>query len=533
MTDATMGSLHAPTRNKYFYGKLLDARHMQLEQCYGIDKRRLLNRLALGPGVLCGLEVTAGADHTVCISPGVALDGCGREILVPVARAAIDPSQPTDALGNAVGAKLTEGQTTIYLCYTECDTELTEVWVSECDGVAKTAPSTTEERYRVIVRAGVPDDQPPALTAEQRDAIFPTEPGESFDRRIATEQALAITCGGSAECCVALATVTLPHGDEQFSVDQYTYRAEVFSNTVLFELIAALADRVDACCAAMHQAQAIAVVDGVDQTGTPTQPLAEPIVLEVTDADDQPVPGAAVAISTTDQDAALSLDNVTFATSLNATSDANGRISVFWRMGSSPGDQTFTAALATGASTTAHASSVAPTAPVVAEFGPHTGDELGHDWADAPTFKVTFDQEMDPDCLTNPDPWLRLWTFHIDQENLLQHGQRIKIRPGVVGLDTTYEADPIDIGRFVVVVMMRGSRPEIVAAANGLALDAEYQGTRLTKAQLDRLWNSDAFQPDRKFSTAVRQDGGGTLPSGDGTPGGEYFHAFFTVQPAP
>ena len=65
MTDAMTGSLHAPKRNKYFYGKLLDAAHMSLEQCYGIDKRRMLNRLALGPGVLCGLDVTAGADHTV------------------------------------------------------------------------------------------------------------------------------------------------------------------------------------------------------------------------------------------------------------------------------------------------------------------------------------------------------------------------------------------------------------------------------------------------------------------------------------
>ena len=197
MTDAMTGSLHAPKRNKYFYGKLLDAAHMSLEQCYGIDKRRMLNRLALGPGVLCGLDVTAGADHTVCISPGVALDCCGREIIVPVARAAIDPAQPTDALGMPVGDKLTEGQTTIYLCYTECDTEPTEVWVSECDGVAKTAPSATEERYRIIVRAGVPDDEPPALTAEQRDAIFPKEPDEGFDRRVAAEQALAVTCGGS------------------------------------------------------------------------------------------------------------------------------------------------------------------------------------------------------------------------------------------------------------------------------------------------------------------------------------------------
>lgn len=532
MIDAA-GSLHAPKRNKYYYGKLLDVAHMQLEQCYGIDKRRLFNRLALGPGVLCGLDVTAGADHTVCISPGVALDGCGREIIVPVAHAALDPSQPTDALGNAVGDKLTDGQSTVYLCYTECDTELTEVWVSDCDGAAKTAASATEEKYRVIVRAGVPEDQPPALNADQRDAIFPAEPGEGFNRRVATEQALAITCGGPAECCVALATVTLPHGDAQFSVDQYTYRAEVFSNTVLFELIAALADRVDACCAAIHQALAIAVVDGDDQTGSPNQPLTSPVVLEVTDADDEPLPGAAVTISTADQDAAVSLDNVTFATSLQATSSADGRISVYWRLGTSPGDQQFTATLATGASTTAHASSVVSSAPVVAELEPRTGEQLAHDWADSPTIRVTFDQDMDPACLTNPGPWLRVWVAHINADGFLTEGRRIEMRAGAPGLTTSYGGDAIEDGRFAVIVMMRGSDPEIVAADTRLALDAEYNGTRLNSDQLDRLWESDNFGFDADCSQAAMSVGDGTLPSGNGSPGGEYFHAFFTVQPAP
>lgn len=532
MTDAMTGSLHAPKRNKYFYGKLLDVAHMQLEQCYGIDKRRMINRLALGPGVLCGLEVTAGADHTVCLSPGVAVDGRGREIIVPVARAAIDPAQPTDALGNPVGDRLTEGQSTIYLCYTECDTEPTEVWVSECDGVAKTAPSTTEERYRVIVRAGVPDDQPPALTAEQRDAIFPVEPEEGFDRRIAAERALAVTCAGPPECCVAVATVTLPYNAE-FAVDQYTYRAEVFSNTVLFQLIAALADRVDACCAALHDELSIVVEDGYDQTAGVNETLAAPVVLEVIDGEDDPVPDVEVTISTTDPDAALSLDNATFDTSLKAMSGADGRVSVYWRLGSVEGDQWFTATLKSGASTTAHASAIVPGPPVVADLQPRNGDELAHDWADQPTISVTFDQDMDPNCLANPEPWLRVWVFHINADGFLVDGRRIEIRAGAPGLTTSYTADVIDDGRFAVIVMMSGIDPEIVAAASRLALDAEFRGTALNRDQLQRLWISDVFPFDVDFSEAAMTDGGGSLPSGDGAPGGEYFHALFTVQPAP
>ena len=51
--------LAAPQRNNYFYGKLLDEFHFQMEQHYMNQKRWLLNRLSLGTGVLCGLEVTA------------------------------------------------------------------------------------------------------------------------------------------------------------------------------------------------------------------------------------------------------------------------------------------------------------------------------------------------------------------------------------------------------------------------------------------------------------------------------------------
>ncbi len=357
MTEAVLGSLHEPKRNKYFYGKLLDVVHLQMEQCYGMEKRWLLNRLALGPGVLCGLGVTAGADGTLSISPGVAIDGCGREIIVPTARASIDPAQPTDAKGVPSRAKLTNGQSTIYLCYTECDAEPTLVYVSECDGVPTNAPSTTLEKYRVIVQPGVPGSQPASLTAQQRDAIFPQAPAAGFDRRVTAEDTLAITCPPPPDMpCVVLATVTLPSGSNPLSVDQYTYRAEVFSNTVLFELIAALAERVDACCAALHTgADTVTVAAGNNQTAPIGDTLPNPVVLQVSDAAGKPVAAAAVTISTTVRGAELSVGAGSPAQTVNTTSDANGQISVHWLLGQDTGVQSFTATLATGGSATAQA----------------------------------------------------------------------------------------------------------------------------------------------------------------------------------
>ena len=74
-------------RNKYFYSKLLTVRDFELEQRYGIEKNHLINRLILGEGIVCGLEIqlersTEPDILSVTLTPGVALDRNGREIVV-------------------------------------------------------------------------------------------------------------------------------------------------------------------------------------------------------------------------------------------------------------------------------------------------------------------------------------------------------------------------------------------------------------------------------------------------------------------
>src|ERR1051326_8233281 len=84
--------LATPTRNRYFYGKLLDTFHFELEQNYGNRKRWLLNRLTLGSGVVCGLSVAITNDgKSVLVQPGVAIDQLGREIVVPAVSIPVDP----------------------------------------------------------------------------------------------------------------------------------------------------------------------------------------------------------------------------------------------------------------------------------------------------------------------------------------------------------------------------------------------------------------------------------------------------------
>lgn len=69
-------------RNRYFYGKLLSVGDFELEQKYMNNKRRMLNRMLYGNGVVGGLEVIAVGDKTLCLEMGLAIDFSGREIVV-------------------------------------------------------------------------------------------------------------------------------------------------------------------------------------------------------------------------------------------------------------------------------------------------------------------------------------------------------------------------------------------------------------------------------------------------------------------
>ena len=71
-------------RLRYFHGMLLDDKDFQAEQAYHIRKRRFLNRMLHGWGVVCGLELSGKkGDRSIDVTSGMALDCCGNEIWVP------------------------------------------------------------------------------------------------------------------------------------------------------------------------------------------------------------------------------------------------------------------------------------------------------------------------------------------------------------------------------------------------------------------------------------------------------------------
>lgn len=69
-------------RNRYYSGKMLTSADFAAEQEYGNDKRRFLNNLMFGSGIVCGCNVYSLDDLSVFIESGLAIDRMGREIVI-------------------------------------------------------------------------------------------------------------------------------------------------------------------------------------------------------------------------------------------------------------------------------------------------------------------------------------------------------------------------------------------------------------------------------------------------------------------
>ncbi len=139
-------------RNRFFYGKLLTVRDFEAEQKYFNDKRRLLNRLINGEGVVSGLQVVAIDDKTLSVEPGVAIDRSGREIVIgfPV----------TQKLSMFEGFTNNDYVKNVYLCL-EYDEKGKEAVHSVAS--ASTNPESVseynrvQESYRLFIKEDGPD----------------------------------------------------------------------------------------------------------------------------------------------------------------------------------------------------------------------------------------------------------------------------------------------------------------------------------------------------------------------------------------
>lgn len=233
--------LKVPTRNRFFYGQLLGVHNFELETDYLIDHRRLLNRLVLGYGVVCGLNVELARDGTaVVIWPGLAINRRGEEIVVAQRTQPIPI--PDEVLHEAVGQaedRKSDPCVQVLVCYHECLGDPAPVLAGDCDLPDPCTPSTIREQYRVEFRAECTDKPRPRCHIP--DLI-------SGDRIDQDELAQWVTRERNCtrvplDPCVPLANLPIvdpdrPHCDPG-GVD-IGVRPVLASNVVLLELVLAL-----------------------------------------------------------------------------------------------------------------------------------------------------------------------------------------------------------------------------------------------------------------------------------------------------
>ncbi len=138
-------------RNKYYYGKLLSVEDFTAEQKYVNDKRRIINRLIHGMGVVSGLNVVCVDDRTISVDSGLAFDNTGREIVIDVP--VIKKLDLINGYENACG----EGGAYVYLCLEYNESETGEAHNIAASG-ASGASDRISESYDLFLTAEEPED---------------------------------------------------------------------------------------------------------------------------------------------------------------------------------------------------------------------------------------------------------------------------------------------------------------------------------------------------------------------------------------
>lgn len=251
-----------PVRNRYFYGKLLDVAQFDLEQSYLNGKRWLLNRLVSGWGVICGLNVQLGPDYqSIVVTPGVAIDKCGHEIMVcrpSDPQPLPPPTQPTSTLGTqsagATSGALSSGATrsgqmpmmegwecgehvTVCICYHECPTDPVPAMGGDCDTESLCSPGAITERYKIVILPGGLAQA--RTTSRLADVVV----NGVLNYPALVNYVTNLSCQSPCpDCCIPLAEVRIPDAGQYYdakSID-ITVRPICYTNDLLYELILAM-----------------------------------------------------------------------------------------------------------------------------------------------------------------------------------------------------------------------------------------------------------------------------------------------------
>ena len=218
-------------RNNYYYGKLMTKMEYFAEQSYFNKKRWLINKMVNGWGVVCGLEVKSvlkdsndpSKGYDVRVTPGMAIDCCGREIIVYEEKIVdLDPDI---------------NPSVICLEYFECKTEQVHIPFIECEQKDKFEFNRIRDSFQIVIKdPGEVDIERPSgeNCPLLEDKLKPLD-GYVCEKLMA----------GCPECpeqpCLVLAEITIDstigNNSREIIIDECSKRRLVYNNPLLYDLI--------------------------------------------------------------------------------------------------------------------------------------------------------------------------------------------------------------------------------------------------------------------------------------------------------
>jgi hypothetical protein len=223
-------------RNNYFYGKQFTVRDLLQEQSYFNEKRHLVNRMVLGWGVVCGLDVRWDPKkRELVVGTGMALDCCGHEIVVcEEQRVAFEDYE--EQCRRAQEKPDLEGKFVLCLEYDECNAEPVDLPAVGCDDDERSEFNRIRDGFKLRIKNW--KDACPKQTYEDIDCPnhykHDVNVADSEPANCETEKIHHYLCSKLKECpgcegcdCVILATIYFEKrpGDQQpssgYAQDQY------------------------------------------------------------------------------------------------------------------------------------------------------------------------------------------------------------------------------------------------------------------------------------------------------------------------
>lgn len=226
------------SRPAYFHGQLLGVHHFESEQEYIKRKLWMLNRMVSGYGVVCGLDLQVGDDDlSVVVTPGLALDRCGREIVVPCQskKIPIEPMPAPDPAAPQPAGPCADDWVRVVICYCERQADPEPVLAGGCDSNDRCANGSIREGYEIHTLDGKAPE--PCVDSNIPNLVK----GNSVNYRALADWVSA-PCDECHDPCIVLGNVRRPAvgGHVEAAHIDNSVRPIVFTPALLWQLVLAL-----------------------------------------------------------------------------------------------------------------------------------------------------------------------------------------------------------------------------------------------------------------------------------------------------